>query len=156
MQPNPTGANEFVTHERFNPEHLNLKLSPDIERIPASSPWISTGFMVAEDDIVIIDTDDDMQWSANPQTDGMYDANGSGHPSKPGYLQYPGIDGTLIGKIGQFIFQVGLFVHVHVPKGVSGELLLSINDDTSTIKGNEFTGNAGAIDATITVYTLAT
>lgn len=153
MSTNSNEANEFITHERFNPEHLNLKLSPNIERIPASAAWVSTGFMVAEDDIVIIDADDDTKWTANRQT-GMYDANGSGNPSKPGYLLYPGIEGALIGKIGQFIFQVGLFVHIHVPKGVSGELLLSINDDASTIKGGEFSDNAGAVDATITVYTL--
>lgn len=150
----PTDSNEYITHERFNTEHLNLKLSPNIESIPASAAWVSTGFMVAEDDIVIIDADEDTKWSANRQLAGMYDANGSGNPSKQGFLLYPGIEGALIGKIGQFIFHVGLFVHVHVPKGVSGELLLSINDDSATIKGNEFMDNAGAVDATITVYTL--
>lgn len=155
MQANPTETNEYITHERFNPEHLDLKESPNIENIPANAAWVSTGFMVAEDDIVIIDADDDTKWTANRQMPSMYDANGSGNPSQPGYLLYPGIEGALIGKIGQFIFQVGLFVHVHVPKGVSGELLLSINDDTNTLKGNEFADNAGSIDVTITVYRLA-
>lgn len=154
MQTTPIDANAFVTHERFNPELLNLKLSPNIERVPASAAWVSTGFVVAEDDIVIIDSDNDMQWTANSRIPGMYDANGSGRPTKPGYLLHPGTEGALIGKIGQFIFQVGQFVHVHVPKGVSGELLLSINDDTSTIKGNTFADNNGAIDVTIAVYTL--
>ncbi len=154
MPTNPTDTNEFITHERFNPEHLNLKISPSAESIPASAAWVSTGYTVAEDDVIIIDADDDTKWSANPKDSGMYDANGSGQPAKPTYLHYPGIEGALIGKIGQFIFQVGLFVHVHVLKGVSGELLLSINDDTSTIKGNEFTDNAGTVDVTITVYTL--
>jgi hypothetical protein len=155
MPMNPVDANEFVTHDRFNPEDLRLKESPNIERVPASAAWVSTGYSVAEDDIVIIDVDEDTKWSANPRTSGMYDANGSGLPARPGFLQFPGTEGAMIGKIGQFIFEVGLFVHVHVPKGVSGELLLSINDDADTIKGNEFSGNEGAVDATITIYTLA-
>jgi hypothetical protein len=155
MTTNPVDTNAFITHERFNAETLNLKVSPCIESIPASAPWVSTGIMVAEDDIVIIDADDDTKWSADPKNVNMYDANGSGHPSIQGYLQYPGIEGALIGKIGQFIFQVGLFVHVHVPKGVSGELLLSINDDLASVEDGKFLDNTGAIDATITVYTLA-
>lgn len=155
MPTNPIDANEFITHDRLNPEDLRLKQSPDIERVPASAAWVSTGYLVAEDDIVIIDADEDTQWSANPRTSGLYDANGSGLPAKPGYLQFPGTEGALIGKIGLFIFEAGSFVHVHVPKGVSGELMLSINDDAESIRGNEFIGNEGAVDATITVYTLA-
>lgn len=92
-------------------------------------------------------------WTANPNDNNgaLYGATGNPQPitAKPGYAMPGQNEGALVGKIGNDVFLIGN--GATAPAGLSGKLMLCINDDLTGQYGAGLTDNSGLLTAKIKV-----
>ncbi|MGB1450253.1 MAG: FAD-dependent oxidoreductase, partial [Marinirhabdus sp.] len=91
-------------------------------------------------------------WTANPNDNGGKLYNANGNPAyinaQPGYTLAGKNVGSLIGKIGETIFLVGM--ETVIPAGLTGNLELCINDDLNAQYGAGLTDNQGNVMVQVT------
>ncbi|MEA5260666.1 hypothetical protein VB264_22905 [Arcicella aquatica] len=114
--------------------------------VQAAIEWQNTGVQIEPSSLLSIAYVSGL-WTANPQDNNgqLYNANGtpSNIPAKAGYTMPGQNEGSLIGKVGDTVFFVGM--GTNIPPNLSGELLLCINDDLSGAYGQGFADNEGSI-----------
>lgn len=120
--------------------------------VQANVKWQNTGVIVQQGTPVNVSYQSGL-WTANPNDNGgqLYDASGNPYfiPAKEGYTMPGQNEGSLIGKIGNTVFYIGM--GTSVPTNLQGELQLCINDDLNGIYGVGFADNIGNITVKITV-----
>lgn len=120
--------------------------------VQAAIAWQNTGVVIDANATATITYVSGL-WTANPQDNGgqLYNANGNPHfiAAKPGYTLPGQNEGALIGRVGTTEFLVGM--GATVPKGLSGEIQLCINDDLNGIYGAGLQDNLGSIVVSIAV-----
>jgi serine/threonine-protein kinase len=133
------------------PVERALAPTPLTVAVRADRKWTDTGIELRSTDAAAIVADGSIRVSADRRTGvqkpgGFYpDCNRArelfGQPAGP--VPAPRLNcWSLIGRVGGIVFEVGK--GVSVPPGSAGRLFLGVNDD-------DFTGNAGAWTAVITV-----
>ncbi len=131
-----------------------LNVTNVIQRTVASTiAWQDTGITITNQTPTVTINYLSGLWTANPNDNGraLYDANGNPQfiEAKPGYTM-PGQDeGALIGMVGTTVFLVGN--KVQVPAGLSGKLMLCINDDLHGTYGSGLRDNIGSITVSISM-----
>lgn len=108
--------------------------------------WQDTGVTVDANERVTV-TYKNGRWTASPYT-GFVDGNGTPrYIAKPGYALPGAREAALIGKIGNNVFLIGN--NGSVPTGITGKLLLCINDDLERRYGTGLADNTGSITVEI-------
>ncbi len=131
-----------------------LNVTTTIQSTVASNiAWQNTGLTITSQTPSVTISYLDGLWTANPEDNGgrLYDANGNPQfiEAKPGYTM-PGQDeGALIGRVGSTVFLVGN--KATVPTGLTGQLMLCINDDLNGIYGAGLKDNIGSIAVSISI-----
>jgi hypothetical protein len=131
-----------------------LNVTNIIQRTVASNvAWQDTGITITSQTPAVTINYLSGLWTANPHDNGgkLYDANGNPQfiEAKPGYTM-PGKDeGALIGMVGTTTFLVGN--NIQVPTGLTGKLLLCINDDLNGTYGSGLRDNIGSITVGISI-----
>lgn len=143
--------NEVEINQALDTVYGEITLPPltVTRNIPSNPEWIDMDLphaITSNQTVTIIYKSG--RWTANPTT-GYVDAAGNRrYRAKPGYT-YPGeFEGKLIGRIGDYVFPVGLN---KTETGRQGNLELTINDDEQSRYGNGYNDNLGAIQVEITV-----
>jgi len=118
--------------------------------IQAKIKWVDTGIAISEDMETTIRYLSGT-WTANPETK-FVDAEGNSDlKAKPGYVLPGANEGALCGKVGEFgdVFLVGK--GKDLPKGLSGNLFLCINDDLEGSYGAGFADNEGSMTVAVAI-----
>ena len=130
----------------------NFDVPPADFHIEAKKSWQRTGITMNPETKATI-TYVDGTWTANPNDNGGQLYNAAGNPTyinaKPGYTMENKNEGSLIGRVGQQVFFIGM--GATTPPGLSGELELCINDDLNGIYGAGLTDNKGSVHVQISV-----
>lgn len=120
--------------------------------IQANIKWQNTGVNIQPGTPVNIAYQSGL-WTANPNDNNGQLYNADGNPwfiaGKAGYTMPGQNEGSLIGKVGDTVFFVGM--GATVPSNLQGELQLCINDDLNAIYGVGFADNIGSISVKITI-----
>ena len=145
---------DYFDYEEFSSpiEPCNYAVPPCDFNIAANKPWQLTGIKMNPSTSATIAYLNGT-WTANPNDNNGQLYNAAGNPTyinaKPGYTMPNENEGSLIGKIGDTVFFIGM--GVTTPAGLSGELQLCINDDLNGIYGPGLTDNKGSVDIQIQV-----
>lgn len=145
---------DYFDYEEFSSpiEPCNFAVPPCDFNIKAKIKWQKTGITMNSNTKATIAYLDGL-WTSNPNDNYGQLYNAAGNPTyinaKPGYTMPNENEGSLIGRIGETVFFIGM--GVTTPSGLSGELELCINDDLNGIYGPGFTDNEGSINVQIQV-----
>lgn len=131
-----------------------LNVTTIIQRTIASNiAWQDTGITISNEMPNVIINYLSGLWTANPHDNGgkLYDANGNPQfiEAKRGYAMPGKNEGALIAMVGTTVFLVGN--NAKVPTGLTGQLMLCINDDLNGIYGAGLKDNIGSITVSISV-----
>lgn len=115
--------------------------------VSSTQPWQDSGVTVSPGQTVKVEYQRGM-WTANPDR-GFFNAGGDYILAKPLYSLPVTREASLVGRVGNRVFLIGL--GATIPENLSGQLELVINDDLQAVYGPGLADNIGEITVQITV-----